>query len=104
MTAQSPAQGNRGWAHWPKAIALAHAAPRCHARCKHSKLPCRNPAVKGRAVCRMHGGKAGAPRGERNGAYRHGRHTIEARGLKRQARAEYQELRALLKALDEQNF
>src|SRR5688572_26675649 len=77
---------------WRRAIALAHAAPRCTARCKHSKAPCRNAAVKGRSVCRMHGGKAGAPRGERNGAYRHGRHTTEAR-------AKRQELRRSLKLL-----
>ena len=99
MTAQSHAQGNRGWAHWPKAIALAHAAPRCHARCKHSKQPCRNPAVKGRAVCRMHGGKAGAPRGKRNGVYRHGRHTIEAKEMRREARAVAHQTRELIKML-----
>jgi hypothetical protein len=28
--------------------------------------------MRGKPVCRMHGGKAGAPKGERNGAYRHG--------------------------------
>ena len=67
-------------------MALAKAAPRCHARCKHSKAPCRNPAVKGRSVCRMHGGRAGAPKGERNGAYRHGRHTSEARSERRKLR------------------
>ena len=77
---------------WRRAMALAQAAPRCTARCKHTKASCRNAAVQGRSVCRMHGGKAGAPRGERNGAYRHGRHTIEAK-MKRQ------ELRRSLKLL-----
>jgi hypothetical protein len=28
--------------------------------------------MRGKPVCRMHGGKAGAPKGQRNGAYRHG--------------------------------
>ena len=71
---------------WRRAIALAHAAPRCTARCKHSKDPCSNAAVKGRPVCRMHGGKAGAPKGEGNGAYRHGRHTQEARTARQKLR------------------
>jgi hypothetical protein len=71
---------------WRRAIALAHAAPRCTARCKHSKAPCRNAAVNGRSVCRMHGGKAGAPKGERNGAYRHGRQTGEANAARRKLR------------------
>jgi hypothetical protein len=67
-------------------MALAQAAPRCHARCKHSKAPCRNPSVRGRSVCRMHGAKGGAPKGERNGAYCHGRHTVEAKAERRQLR------------------
>lgn len=71
---------------WRRAIALAHAAPRCAAHCKHSKAPCRNPAVNGRRVCRMHGGKGGAPRGEQNGAYRHGRHTAEAKAQRQDLR------------------
>jgi glucans biosynthesis protein len=46
-------------------------APRCHARTR-SGMPCRSPAVKGKARCRMHGGKgSGAPRGNRN-AWKHG--------------------------------
>ena len=67
-------------------IALAHAAPRCKARCKESKAPCRNAAVKGRSVCRMRCGKGGAPKGERNGAYRHGRHPAEAEAERRELR------------------
>jgi hypothetical protein len=81
-------QARKAWhgTDWRRAMALAQAAPRCTARCKHSKAPCRNPAVKGRKVCRMHGGKGGAPRGERNGAYRHGRHTAEAKAERRALR------------------
>lgn len=81
-------QASKAWqgTDWRRAMARAQAAPRCHARCKHSKAPCRNPAVKGRSVCRMHGGKGGAPKGERNGAYRHGRHTAEAKTERRQLR------------------
>lgn len=86
---------------WRRAMAMAHRSKRCTARCKHTKQPCKGPAVKGRSVCRMHGGKAGAPRGERNGNYRHGRSTIEYRERERRARAEYREFRALLKELGE---
>ena len=57
----------------------AHAAPRCGARTRAGGL-CKAPAVQGRKRCRMHGGArgSGAPRGERNGNYRHGRATVEA--------------------------
>ena len=54
-----------------------HLSPRCGAKTR-SGNPCRAPAMpNGR--CRMHGGASpGAPRGERNGNYRHGRFTEEA--------------------------
>jgi len=90
---QSDASKVWGGTNWRRAMALAQAAPRCRARCKHSKAPCRNPAVSGRTVCRMHGGKGGAPKGERNGAYRHGRYTLEAM-------AERQELRRSIRLLE----
>ncbi|WP_419180073.1 HGGxSTG domain-containing protein [Erythrobacter oryzae] len=55
-------------------------APRCLARTR-SGNPCQSPAVKGKARCRMHGGKgSGAPRGNRN-AYKHGSRSAEARRL-----------------------
>lgn len=62
------------------------ASPRCQARTKSGKS-CRSPAVKGKRVCRSHGGApgSGGPLGERNGAYRHGNHTKDALALKRQA-------------------
>lgn len=47
----------------------AHAAPRCSARSKRSRAPCRAPAVRGWAVCRMHGAGGGAPKGAANGAW-----------------------------------
>jgi len=56
----------------------AHAAPRCSARSKRSGCRCQAPAVKGKAVCRMHGAKAGAPKGVAHGNYRHGLYTCEA--------------------------
>lgn len=39
-----------------------------------------------RMVYRMHGGKAGAPKGERNGAYRDGRHIGETKAARRKLR------------------
>ena len=39
-----------------------------------------------RPVCRLHGGKGGGPKGERNGAHRTGRYTAEAEAERRAAR------------------
>ena len=51
--------------------ARLQAAPRCHAHSKRTRLPCRAPAVRGFAVCRFHGARGGARRGNRN-AWKHG--------------------------------
>ncbi|WP_425326453.1 HGGxSTG domain-containing protein [Sphingomonas oligophenolica] len=49
----------------------AHAAPRCLAKTR-AGTACQSPAMKGRARCRLHRGKAsGAPMGNRN-AWKHG--------------------------------
>jgi hypothetical protein len=81
---------------WARALCAANVAKRCHARCKHSKRPCKGPAMRGKAVCRMHGGKGGAPRGVRHGNYRTGRHTLESKALHREMREERQRMRALM--------
>jgi uncharacterized protein YjcR len=52
-------------------------AKRCRAKSKRSGKPCQAPAVKGWAVCRMHGAGGGAPKGNKN-ALRHGLYTAEA--------------------------
>ena len=52
--------------------------------------------MRGKTVCRLHGGKGGGPRGERNGAYRTGRYTAEAKAERREQRAVLRELRRLL--------
>lgn len=54
-----------------------HLSPRCGAKTR-SGSPCCSPAMpNGR--CRMHGGSSpGAPMGETNGMYRHGRYTNDA--------------------------
>jgi glucans biosynthesis protein len=61
-----------------------HRSPRCGARTRSGR-PCRSPAVRGRTRCRMHGGRAGAPRGNRN-AFRHGHYTAEAIAERREVR------------------
>ena len=50
----------------------AHAAPRCTAHSKRSGFPCKNPAVRGWRVCRMHGAGGGAAGGETHPNYKHG--------------------------------
>ena len=70
-------------------------APRCGAKTRRGSS-CRQPAMtNGR--CRLHGGKSpGAPRGERNGNYRHGLRTIEAITQRREAMTVRRLLRALI--------
>jgi hypothetical protein len=57
----------RGWA--PRGLRLQAKAPHGH----------------GRRRCRMHGGAdgSGAPKGERNGNYKHGRYTAEVAASRR---------------------
>ena len=52
--------------------------------------------MRGRPVCRLHGGKGGGPKGEKNGAYRTGRYTAEAKEERREQRALIRELRRLI--------
>jgi hypothetical protein len=60
-----------------------NAAPRCRAKSKRTGLPCRSPAVRGYRVCRMHGARGGAPKGKKNGNFRHGGRTKEATSASR---------------------
>jgi hypothetical protein len=63
-----------------------HASPRCGARTRDGS-DCNAPAMpNGR--CRLHGGRSpGAPKGSKNGMYRHGRYTAEAIELHREMSA-----------------
>lgn len=69
---------------------------RCGAKTR-SGAPCKNPIVRGRKRCRMHGGAAGsgAPTGERHGRYKHGRYTQERVAANRKTRAKLRELERL---------
>ena len=58
--------------------ARLNAAPRCAAKSKRSQQACRAPAVKGRNVCHIHGGRSpGAPKGNVR-ARKHGHYSKEA--------------------------
>ena len=75
------------------------ACRRCGARTRTTGAPCKAPAMKGKTRCRLHGGASpGAPKGERNGNYKHGRRSREAETQRRQGRAL---LRAMLRFLAE---
>jgi len=56
--------------------------------------------MRNRPVCRLHGGKGGGPKAERNGAFRAGRFTAEAKAERREQRAVLRELRRLLTMAD----
>jgi hypothetical protein len=60
--------------------------------------PCQKAAATGKKRCRMHGGAkgSGAPRGERNGSYRHGLFTREAIAERRALRALIRDFRGAL--------
>ena len=60
---------------WSRGLRAAGEALRCHARSKRTGLQCKGLAVNGWTVCRMHGARGGAPTGDANGQYRHGRRT-----------------------------
>ena len=60
-------------------------APRCSATSKRSGIQCKSPAERGKRVCRFHGARGGAPKGEAHGMYKHGRFTGEARAARRES-------------------
>lgn len=69
-----------------RAPRLLTSALLCQARNRAGK-PCRCPAMRGKARCRLHGGASGsgAPQGEPNGMWRHGGYTSEAIALRQAA-------------------
>lgn len=80
--------------HPPEEPMYLRDAPRCGAKTRSGES-CRSPAMpNGR--CRMHGGASpGAPTGERNGNYKHGRFTREIIEARSQIRALLAHLKAL---------
>jgi hypothetical protein len=84
----------------PDTVYAMHCSARCAAMSKRTRLRCRSPAVRDKAVCRMHGAFAGAPSGKRNGAYRHGHFTFEAMVERARAKLKLIEFNGLLEQLD----
>ena len=70
-------------------------AIRCGAKTR-SGAPCNSSPVTGRRRCRMHGGAdgSGAPKGERNGNFKHGRYSEEVQTTRRWLREATQLLRS----------
>lgn len=74
-------------------------APRCGAKTKHNNgSPCRCPAVRGKARCRIHGGAkgSGAPWCNTN-ALKHGQATGEAKAFRKEIRLTIQQSKVLSK-------
>ncbi len=78
----------------------AHAAPRCTAKSKRTGLPCKNPAVSGWTVCRMHGARGGHGSGKANPAYKHGMRSREAQELRKAVNEHLRLARELEQLLD----
>lgn len=73
-------------------------APRCGARTKNNQgKPCRCPAIKGKARCRVHGGAkgSGAPPFNLN-AFKHGESTGDAKALRKEIRQAIQRSKNLM--------
>ena len=68
--------------------------PRCQAQSKRTKQQCRSPAIRGKRVCKVHGGRSTGPRTQQGrnlcGAAKtlHGRETRAIRAKRQQALAE----------------
>jgi hypothetical protein len=69
---------------------------RCGAKTR-SGAPCKSAPVAGRRRCRMRGGAdgSGAPKGVRNGNYKHGRYTEEVQATRRWLREATKLVRSL---------
>ncbi|WP_297563015.1 HGGxSTG domain-containing protein [Nitratireductor sp.] len=65
---------------------------RCGARTRRG-TPCQKPVLSGKKRCQLHGGRAGAPCGEKNGNFKSGQYTKEALKAHKDAMAR---LRALV--------
>ena len=80
--------------------------PRCQAKSKRTKRQCRSPAIRGKRVCRIHGGKSTGPRTQQGrnlcGAAKtlHGRETRAIRAKRQQALAELKLLERMGRGFD----
>jgi glucans biosynthesis protein len=72
------------------------AMPRCGARTR-SGAPCKRIGNSRNGRCKLHGGRAGAPAGQRNGNWRHGGESKEAIAIRRQLQAVLRQAANLLR-------
>ncbi len=71
---------------------------RCDAKSKRTKQQCRNPAIKGKNKCRLHGGKSTGsrtPAGKARQIAANTKHGNETRAKRAEYRAKMKELREL---------
>ena len=77
--------------------------PRCQAKSKRTKQQCRSPAIRGKRVCRIHGGRSTGPRTQQGrnlcGAAKtlHGHETRAIRAKRQQALAKLKLLESVCK-------
>jgi hypothetical protein len=69
---------------------------RCGAKTRNGK-PCRRIGNMQNGRCKLHGGGAGAPLGQQNGAWRHGNQTKEAKAKRQSIRTLLREATKLLR-------
>lgn len=81
-------------------LTAAHGALRCSAKSKRTGQPCQAPAVRGWAVCRMHGARGGAKAGAAHPNWKHGARSVEAMALRKLVNMLGREARDLAEALD----
>ena len=72
----------------------------CTAKSKRSGVRCLAPAVKGKSVCRMHGGKSTGPRTEK-GLLQSGRSRLTHGTKTRRVRLEHKKAMLAIRALEE---
>jgi hypothetical protein len=87
--------------HEPRCLVFGqNSCNQCTAKSKRSGSRCRAPAVKGKSVCRMHGGKSTGPRTE-EGLLRSGRSRLTHGTQTRRARFEHKKAMLAIRALEE---
>ena len=63
------------------------------------RTPCQKPALQGNARCQLHGGRGGAPSGERNGNFKTGYFTKERIAKRRDDLRQLREVERLARSL-----
>ena len=98
-----PEKANIGWLKNNNPPCDLRTLPRCQAIAKSTGQRCRNPAMKGKRVCYLHGGKSTGPRtraGKLRTKYanlKHGYYTAEAIARRKEVNRFFRECREFLK-------